>query len=434
MSTPSPAVSLWARPGGRICSKFAAFPEASPAIIAPGPCAAQNPSFGGFGQRFAANAAVALTLKSFGGKKLPSSYQTSENPMALVSLRELLDHAALEGYGIPAFNVNNLEQIQAVMEAANEVGAPVILQASAGARKYAGEAFIKHLISAAVETYPHIPLVMHQDHGQSPAVCQGAIDLGFSSVMMDGSLEADGKSIASYEYNVAVTQQVVALAHARGVTVEGELGCLGSLETMKGDKEDGHGTDATMTMEQLLTDPEQAADFVKQTQLDALAIAIGTSHGAYKFTRKPTGDILAIERIKEINRRLPNTHLVMHGSSSVPQDLLALINQYGGKMKETYGVPVEEIQKAIRFGVRKINIDTDIRLAMTAACRKFLSENPDKFDAREWLKPAREAAKQICKQRYVEFGCEGQGAKIKGESLSVVAAKYSRGELAQVVQ
>jgi fructose-bisphosphate aldolase class II len=354
--------------------------------------------------------------------------------MALVSLRELLDHAAVEGYGIPAFNVNNLEQIQAVMEAANEVGAPVILQASAGARKYAGEAFIKHLIAAAVETYPHIPLVMHQDHGQSPAVCQGAIDLGFSSVMMDGSLEADGKSIASYDYNVEVTQKVVAMAHARGVTVEGELGCLGSLETMQGDKEDGHGTDAVMTMDQLLTDPEQAADFVKRTQLDALAIAIGTSHGAYKFTRKPTGDILAIERIKEINRRLPNTHLVMHGSSSVPQELLAMINQYGGKMKETYGVPVEEIQKAIKFGVRKINIDTDIRLAMTAACRKFLWENPDKFDAREWLKPAREAAKQICKQRYVEFGCEGQGAKIKGDSLSVVAAKYSRGELAQVVQ
>ena len=354
--------------------------------------------------------------------------------MALVSLRELLDHAAVEGYGIPAFNVNNLEQIQAVMEAAKEVGAPVILQASAGARKYAGESFIKHLVAAAVETYPHIPLVMHQDHGQSPAVCQGAIDLGFSSVMMDGSLEADGKSIASYEYNVDVTQKVVAMAHARGVTVEGELGCLGSLETMKGDKEDGHGTDATMTMDQLLTDPEQAADFVKRTQLDALAIAIGTSHGAYKFTRKPTGDILAIERIKEINRRLPNTHLVMHGSSSVPQDLLAIINQYGGKMKETYGVPVEEIQKAIQFGVRKINIDTDIRLAMTAACRKFLWENPDKFDAREWLKPAREAAKQICKQRFLEFGCEGQGAKIRGDSLSVVAAKYSRGDLAQVVQ
>jgi fructose-bisphosphate aldolase, class II len=354
--------------------------------------------------------------------------------MALVSMRELLDHAAANGYGIPAFNVNNLEQVQAVMSAADEVGAPVILQASAGARKYAGEAFIKHLISAAVESYPHIPLVMHQDHGQSPDVCQGAINLGFSSVMMDGSLESDGKTIASYEYNVDVTRKVVALAHATGVTVEGELGCLGSLETMKGDKEDGHGTDATMTMDQLLTDPEQAADFVKQTQLDALAIAIGTSHGAYKFTRKPTGDILAIERIKEINRRLPNTHLVMHGSSSVPQDLLALINQYGGKMKETYGVPVEEIQKAIQFGVRKINIDTDIRLAMTAAVRKFLVENPEKFDAREWLKPAREAAKAICKQRYIQFGCEGQAARIKGESLSVVAAKYARGELAQVVQ
>ena len=354
--------------------------------------------------------------------------------MALVSMRELLDHAAVNGYGIPAFNVNNLEQVQAVMAAADAVGAPVILQASAGARKYAGEAFIKHLIAAAVEAYPHIPLVMHQDHGQSPAVCQGAIDLGFSSVMMDGSLESDGKTIASYEYNIEVTKQVVALAHAAGVTVEGELGCLGSLETMKGDKEDGHGTDATMTMEQLLTDPEQAADFVQRTQLDALAIAIGTSHGAYKFTRKPTGDILAIGRIQEINRRLPNTHLVMHGSSSVPQDLLAIINQYGGKMKETYGVPVEEIQKAIKFGVRKINIDTDIRLAMTGAVRKFLAENPEKFDAREWLKPAREAAMKLCKQRYMEFGCEGQAGKIKGDSLSVVAGKYSRGELAQVVQ
>jgi fructose-bisphosphate aldolase, class II len=354
--------------------------------------------------------------------------------MALVSMRELLDHAAVNNYGIPAFNVNNLEQVQAVMAAADEVGAPVILQASAGARKYAGEAFIKHLIQAAIEQYPHIPLVMHQDHGQSPDVCQGAINLGFSSVMMDGSLEADGKTIASYDYNVDVTRKVVDMAHKIGVTVEGELGCLGSLETMKGDKEDGHGTDATMTREQLLTDPEQAADFVKKTQLDALAIAIGTSHGAYKFTRKPTGDILAIERIKEINRRLPNTHLVMHGSSSVPQDLLAQINQYGGKMKETYGVPVEEIQKAIQFGVRKINIDTDIRLAMTGAVRKFLAENPDKFDAREWLKPARAAAQSICKQRYIEFGCAGQAAKIKGESLQVVAAKYAKGELAQVVQ
>jgi fructose-bisphosphate aldolase class II len=354
--------------------------------------------------------------------------------MALVSMRELLDHAAANGYGIPAFNVNNLEQVQAVMQAAHEVGAPVILQASAGARKYAGEAFIKHLILAAVESYPHIPLVMHQDHGQNPDVCQGAINLGFSSVMMDGSLMADGKTIASYDYNVEVTRKVVDMAHATGVTVEGELGCLGSLETMRGDKEDGHGTDATMTMDQLLTDPEQAADFVRRTQLDALAIAIGTSHGAYKFTRKPTGDILAIERIKEINRRLPNTHLVMHGSSSVPQDLLATIRQYGGNMKETYGVPVEEIQKAIQFGVRKINIDTDIRLAMTGAVRKFLAENPEKFDAREWLKPAREAAYKICRQRYIEFGCEGQAGKIKGETLQVVAQKYARGELAQVVQ
>jgi fructose-bisphosphate aldolase class II len=348
-------------------------------------------------------------------------------------MRELLDHAADNGYGIPAFNVNNLEQVQAVMEAAKEAGAPVILQASAGARKYAGEPFIKHLILAALEAYPQIPLVMHQDHGQSPDVCKGAIDLGFSSVMMDGSLEADGKTIASYDYNVDVTRKVVDMAHSLGVTVEGELGCLGSLETMKGDKEDGHGTDATMTREQLLTDPEQAADFVKRTQLDALAIAIGTSHGAYKFSRKPTGDILAIDRIKEIHRRIPNTHLVMHGSSSVPQDLLAIINQYGGKMKETYGVPIEEIQEAIKHGVRKINIDTDIRLAMTGAVRKFMAENPEKFDAREWLKPAREAAKQICKQRYIEFGCEGQAGKIKAESLQVVAAKYAKGELAQTV-
>jgi fructose-bisphosphate aldolase class II len=354
--------------------------------------------------------------------------------MALVSMRELLDHAAEHSYGIPAFNVNNLEQVQAVMAAADEVQAPVILQASAGARKYAGESFIKHLIEAAIEAYPHIPLVMHQDHGQSPQVCQSAMQLGFSSVMMDGSLEADGKTIASYDYNVQVTREVVMLAHAKGVTVEGELGCLGSLETLRGDKEDGHGTDAVMTREQLLTDPEQAADFVKQTQLDALAIAIGTSHGAYKFTRKPTGDILAIDRIKAIHARIPNTHLVMHGSSSVPQELLSLIRQYGGAMKETYGVPVEEIQEAIRYGVRKINIDTDIRLAMTAAVRRFLHENPEKFDAREWLKPAREAAKAICQQRYLEFGCEGQAPKVKGHRLSVIAQQYAQGHLAQIVQ
>ncbi|MFZ9407575.1 MAG: class II fructose-bisphosphate aldolase [Burkholderiaceae bacterium] len=353
--------------------------------------------------------------------------------MPLVSMRQLLDHAAENRYGIPAFNVNNLEQVQAIMAAAAEADAPVIMQASAGARKYAGEHFLRHLISAAVESYPKVPIVMHQDHGQSPMVCQGAIDLGFSSVMMDGSLEEDGKTIASYDYNVDVTRKVVDMAHAVGVTVEGELGCLGSLETMKGDKEDGHGTDATMTRDQLLTDPEQAADFVRRTQVDALAIAIGTSHGAYKFSRKPTGDILAISRIKEINARLPNTHLVMHGSSSVPQDLLAEIRKYGGNMKETYGVPVEEIQEAIKYGVRKINIDTDIRLAMTAAVRRFMAEYPDKFDPREFLKPAREAAKAICLQRYREFGCEGQGSKVKPLTLSVMVEKYRKGELAQAV-
>jgi len=354
--------------------------------------------------------------------------------MALVSMRELLDHAAEHGYGIPAFNVNNLEQVQAVMAAADAVGAPVILQASAGARKYAGEPFIKHLIQAATEAYPHIPLVMHQDHGTSPKVCQGAIDLGFGSVMMDGSLMEDGKTPSSFEYNVQVTQQVVAMAHKVGVSVEGELGCLGNLETGEAGEEDGIGAEGKLDHSQMLTDPEEAAQFVKATQLDALAIAIGTSHGAYKFTREPTGDILAISRVKEIHARIPNTHLVMHGSSSVPQDLLAIINQYGGKMKQTFGVPVSEIQEAIKHGVRKVNIDTDIRLAMTAAARKFMFENPEKFDAREWLKPAREAAMNICKQRYLEFGCEGQGSKIKGDSLSVVAAKYAKGELAQLVK
>ena len=353
--------------------------------------------------------------------------------MALVSMRELLDHAAERGYGIPAFNVNNLEQVQAVMAAAHEVNAPVILQASAGARKYAGEPFIKHLVQAAVEAYPHIPVVMHQDHGQSPAVCQGAIDLGFSSVMMDGSLMEDGKTPASFDYNVDVTRRVVEMAHRVGVSVEGELGCLGNLETGEAGEEDGIGAEGKLDHSQMLTDPEEAAVFVKATGLDALAIAIGTSHGAYKFSRKPTGDILAISRVKEIHARIPNTHLVMHGSSSVPQELLALINQYGGQMKETYGVPVEEIQEAIKHGVRKINIDTDIRLAMTGAVRKFLAENPDKFDAREWLKPARAAAQAICKQRYLEFGCEGQASRIQGHPLAAIAAKYAQGELAQVV-
>ncbi|AVO49532.1 fructose-bisphosphate aldolase class II [Melaminivora suipulveris] len=354
--------------------------------------------------------------------------------MPLVSMRELLDHAADHGYGIPAFNVNNLEQVQAVMAAADEVGAPVILQASAGARKYAGESFIKHLIQAAVEAYPHIPLVMHQDHGTSPAICQGAIDLGFGSVMMDGSLLEDGKTPSSFDYNVDVTRKVVEMAHKVGVTVEGELGCLGSLETGEAGEEDGVGAVGKLSHDQLLTDPEEAAQFVKATQLDALAIAIGTSHGAYKFSRPPTGDVLSIARVKEIHARIPNTHLVMHGSSSVPQELLAIINQYGGKMKETYGVPVSEIQEAIKHGVRKINIDTDIRLAMTGAVRKFQAENPDKFDMREWMKPAREAARLICRQRYLEFGCEGQGSKIKGYSLAEMAKRYAAGELAQVVR
>jgi len=314
------------------------------------------------------------------------------------------------------------------------VGAPVIMQASAGARKYAGEAFLRHLISAAVEAYPHIPVVMHQDHGQSPAVCMAAIKSGFSSVMMDGSLEEDGKSVASYEYNVDVSRKVVEFSHAIGVTVEAELGVLGSLETMKGDKEDGHGAEGTMTREQLLTDAGQAADFLRQTQCDALAIAIGTSHGAYKFSRKPTGDILAIDRIKEIHQRIPNTHLVMHGSSSVPQELLAEIRQFGGDMKETYGVPVEEIQEGIKHGVRKINIDTDVRLAMTAAVRRYLAENPSKFDPRDYLKPAREAAMKICKARYLSFGCEGQAAKIKPLPLEKMAERYKKGELLQVVK
>ena len=354
--------------------------------------------------------------------------------MPIVSMRQLLDHAAENGYGLPAFNVNNMEQVWAIMEAANELNAPVIMQASAGARKYAGEAFLRHQILAALEAYPHIPVVMHQDHGQSAAVCMSAIKSGFSSVMMDGSLEEDGKSVASYDYNVAVSREVVKFSHAIGVSVEAELGVLGSLETMQGDKEDGHGADGHMTREQLLTDPDQAADFVKQTHCDALAIAIGTSHGAYKFTKKPTGDILAISRIKEIHARIPNCHLVMHGSSSVPQELLAEIRQFGGDMKETYGVPVEEIQEGIKHGVRKINIDTDIRLAMTGAIRRYFFENPSKFDPRDYLKPAREAAKKVCLARYQAFGCTGQAGKIRVLSLEKMAERYKNGELSQIIK
>ncbi len=354
--------------------------------------------------------------------------------MSLVSMRQLLDHAAEFGYGLPAFNVNNLEQVQAIMEAAAETDSPVIMQASAGARKYAGEAFLRHLIDAAVEAYPHIPVVMHQDHGQSPAICMGAIRSGFSSVMMDGSLLEDGKTPSSYEYNVDVTRRVVEMSHAIGVSVEGELGCLGSLETGQAGEEDGVGAEGTLDHSQMLTDPDQAADFVKQSNVDALAIAIGTSHGAYKFTRKPTGDILAIERIKEINARIPNTHLVMHGSSSVPQDLLEIIREYGGDMKETYGVPVEEIVRGIKYGVRKINIDTDIRLAMTGAIRKFFVENPSKFDPREFLKPAREAAKLVCKARFEAFGTAGNASKIKPIGLDKIAAAYKSGALNQIVR
>ncbi len=344
--------------------------------------------------------------------------------MALVALRQVLDHAAENNYGVPAFNVNNLEQVQAIMEAAQETSSPVILQASAGARKYAGEEFLRHLIEGAIAEYPQIPVVMHLDHGASPSTCFQAIRSNFSSVMMDGSLMSDGKTPSSYEYNIDVTRKVTELAHAVGVSVEGELGCLGSLETGEGDKEDGHGFEGKLSHDQLLTDPEQAKQFVAETKVDALAIAIGTSHGAYKFTRKPTGEILAIERVKEIHRVIPNTHLVMHGSSSVPQECLAIIREFGGKLKETYGVPVEEIQTAIKYGVRKINIDTDIRLAMTGAIRRYFAEHTDHFDPRQYLKAAKDAAKQICIARYQQFGAAGNAAKIKPVRLIVMAEKY----------
>lgn len=332
--------------------------------------------------------------------------------MALISLRQLLDHAAENDYGVPAFNVNNLEQIRAIMEAASEVNSPVILQASAGARKYAGPNFLRHLIEAAIEEFPHVPIVMHQDHGVSPAVCQRSIQLGFSSVMMDGSLGEDGKTPTDFEYNVRVTKQTVGMAHACGVSVEGEIGCLGSLETGMAGEEDGIGAEGKLSMDQLLTDPTEASDFVDATGVDALAIAVGTSHGAYKFSRPPTGDILAIERIKEIHSKIPNTHLVMHGSSSVPQEWLAVINEFGGEIPETYGVPVEEIQEGIRHGVRKVNIDTDLRLASTGAVRKFLAENKSEFDPRKFLIPTISAMKDIVKARLEAFGTAGQISNI----------------------
>lgn len=354
--------------------------------------------------------------------------------MALISMRQMLDHAAEHNYGVPAFNVNNLEQMRAIMEGADETNSPVIVQASAGARKYAGPNFLRHLILAAVEEFPHIPVVMHQDHGASPAVCQRSIQLGFSSVMMDGSLLEDQKTPAEYEYNIDVTKRTVDMAHACGVSVEGELGCLGSLETGEAGEEDGVGAAGVLSMEQLLTDPEQAADFVEKTGVDALAIAIGTSHGAYKFSRPPTGDILAIERIKQINARLPNTHLVMHGSSSVPQDLLKIINEYGGDIPETYGVPVEEIQQGIKHGVRKVNIDTDLRLAATASIRKFLAENPSEFDPRKYLGVSQNAMKQVVVDRYHAFGTAGNADKIKPISLEGMFERYAAGELQAVVR
>jgi fructose-bisphosphate aldolase class II len=344
--------------------------------------------------------------------------------MALVSLRQVLDHAAEHGYGVPAFNVNNLEQIHAIMEAAGETASPVILQASAGARKYAGEPYLRHMVLAAVEAHPDLPVVLHQDHGASPAVCMQAIRSGFTSVMMDGSLLEDAKTPSSYDYNVEVTRQVAKLAHAVGVSVEGELGCLGSLESGEAGEEDGVGAAGKLSHGQLLTDPAQAKDFVAKTGVDALAIAIGTSHGAYKFTRRPTGDILAIGRIAAIHEAVPGTHLVMHGSSSVPQEWLALIRRYGGDIKETYGVPVEEIQRGIRNGVRKVNIDTDIRLAMTGAMRQVFAEQPAEFDPRKALQAATKAARGICKLRFEAFGCAGQAPRIKPVPLEAMAARY----------
>ncbi|MDR2877085.1 MAG: fructose-bisphosphate aldolase class II [Chromatiales bacterium] len=349
--------------------------------------------------------------------------------MALITLRQLLDHAAEYGYGVPAFNVNNMEQMHSIMQAADETDSPVIVQASAGARSYAGAPFLRHLMAASEEHWPHIPIVVHQDHGSSPGICLQSIQLGFTSVMMDGSLKEDMKTPSDYDYNVNVTRQVVEMSHAGGVSVEGELGCLGSLETGMAGEEDGVGAEGKLDKHMLLTDPEQAADFVKKTGVDALAIAIGTSHGAYKFTRPPTGDILAIGRIKEIHARIPDTHLVMHGSSSVPQDWLKIINTYGGDMGETYGVPIEEIQEGIKHGVRKVNIDTDLRMASTGAVRKFLAENPKEFDPRKYLKASTAAMRSICKLRYEAFGTAGHASKIKVVGLEKMAKRYKAGEL-----
>ena len=345
--------------------------------------------------------------------------------MPLVPLRILLDHAAENNYGLAAFNVNNMEQIQAIMEAAKETDSPVIVQASRGARSYSQDNYLRHLMLAAAELYPGIPVAMHQDHGNSPATCESAIDNGFTSVMMDGSLREDGKTPADFDYNVQVTTEVVEQAHSRGVSVEGELGCLGSLESGQGEAEDGHGAEGVLSQDHLLTDPDEAARFVEATGVDALAVAIGTSHGAYKFSRKPDGDVLAMKRIEEIHAKLPNCHLVMHGSSSVPQELQDIINKYGGKMPQTYGVPVEEIQRGIKHGVRKINVDTDCRMAITGAIRKVLAETSEKFDPRDYLKPARAAMQKVCAERMVQFGQAGNAGKVPVISLDEMAKRYA---------
>ncbi|CAO3450927.1 class II fructose-bisphosphate aldolase [Azospirillum largimobile] len=350
--------------------------------------------------------------------------------MALISLRQLLDHAADHGYGVPAFNINNMEQIQAIMQAADDCASPVILQASAGARKYAGEPFLRHMVQAAVEMWPHIPVCLHQDHGASPAVCQQAIRSGFTSVMMDGSLLDDMKTPAGYDYNIRVTRQVVEQAHAVGVSVEGELGCLGSLETGRAGEEDGSGAAGTLSRDQLLTDPEQAADFVARTGVDALAIAIGTSHGAYKFSRRPDGEVLAIDRIRAIHDRIPDTHLVMHGSSSVPQEWLEIIRAHGGSIRETYGVPVEEIREGIRNGVRKVNIDTDIRLAMSGSLRRAMMTRAEEFDPRKFLAEATRAARALCRERFEAFGAAGQADRIAPLPLERMAARAAALEFA----
>jgi fructose-bisphosphate aldolase class II len=349
--------------------------------------------------------------------------------MARITLRQLLDHAAEHSYGVPAFNINNMEQALAIMEAASGVDAPVIIQASRGARAYANDIMLKHMMDAVTEIHPHIPVCVHLDHGNEPATCMTAIQAGFTSVMMDGSLKPDGKSPADWDYNVGVTRKVVEMAHLGGISVEGELGVLGSLETGMGDKEDGHGAEGKLSHDQLLTNPDEAVKFVAETKVDALAIAMGTSHGAYKFSRKPDGAILAMHVIEEIHAKLPNMHLVMHGSSSVPQELQDIINRYGGKMPQTWGVPVEEIQRGIKHGVRKINIDTDNRMAMTGQIRKVLSENPGEFDPRKYLKPAMEAMTKLCKQRLLEFNTAGQASKIKRVfTTAEMAKRYAAGE------